>query len=140
MRTIGREDLIGPAFAQNPHRVARQAEIEDAISAWTSQLHVEEVLTLLHDAGVPVGRVVNVKEIVEGEQVQARGAVEDVWVGGDGDGWNVKMPKVFPVLDGCDAKTKWAGPDLGAHTEGVLGDLGLSVYQITRLRDQGVIG
>jgi len=109
MRTIGREDLIGPAFAQNPHRVARQAEIEDAISAWTSQLHVEEVLTLLHDAGVPVGRVVNVKEIVEGEQVQARGAVEDVWVGGEGGGWNVKMPRVFPVLDGCDAKTRWAG-------------------------------
>ncbi|OJA16653.1 hypothetical protein AZE42_13074, partial [Rhizopogon vesiculosus] len=38
-----------------------------------------------------------------------------------------------------DAKTRWAGPDLGAHTEDVLGDLGLSVDQITRLRDDGVI-
>ncbi|OAX40302.1 CoA-transferase family III [Rhizopogon vinicolor AM-OR11-026] len=140
MRAIGREDLIGPAFAHNHHRVARQVEIEEAISAWTGQRHVEEVLTVLDVAGVPVGRVVSVKEIVEGEQVKARGAVEDVWVGGEGDGWNVKMPKVFPVLDGCDAKTKWAGPDLGAHTEDILGDLGLSVDQITRLRDDGVIG
>ncbi|OJA12931.1 hypothetical protein AZE42_09296 [Rhizopogon vesiculosus] len=140
MRAIGREDLIGPAFAHNHHRVARQVEIEEAISAWTGQRHVEEVLTLLDVAGVPVGRVVSVKEIVEGEQVKARGAVEDVWVGGEGDGWNVKMPKVFPVLDGCDAKTRWAGPDLGAHTEEVLRDLGLSVDHITRLRDDGVIG
>jgi crotonobetainyl-CoA:carnitine CoA-transferase CaiB-like acyl-CoA transferase len=140
MRAIGREDLIGPAFAHNHHRVTRQAEIEDAISAWTGQRRVEEVLTVLEGAGVPVGRVVGVKEIVEGEQVQARGAVEDVWVGGEGEGWNVKMPRVFPLLDGCDAKTRWAGPDLGAHTEEVLGDLGLSVEQITQLRDENVIG
>ncbi|KAG2121248.1 CoA-transferase family III domain-containing protein [Suillus clintonianus] len=141
MRAIGREDLIGPSYAHNHHRVARQGEIEEAISAWTSQQHVEEVLTTLEGAGVPVGRVVGVKEIVEGEQVKARGAVEDVEVGRDGEGWNVKMPRVFPVLEGCDAKTRWAGPDLGAHTEEVLGELlGLSVESITRLREEGVIG
>jgi crotonobetainyl-CoA:carnitine CoA-transferase CaiB-like acyl-CoA transferase len=140
MRAIGREDLIGPAFAHNHHRVARQADIEEAISSWTAQRHVEEVVTVLEGAGVPVGRVVGVKEIMENEQVKARGAVEDVWVGGEGAGWNVKMQRVFPLLDGCDAKTRWAGPDLGAHTEEVLGDLGLSVEQIIRLRGEGIIG
>ncbi|KAG1788666.1 CoA-transferase family III domain-containing protein [Suillus plorans] len=140
MHAIGREDLIGASYAQNHHRVARQGEIEEAISAWTSQRQVEEVLTVLEGAGIPVGRVVGVKEIVEGEQVKARGAVEDVEVGGDGGGWKVKMPRVFPVLEGCDTKTRWAGPDLGAHTDEILGELGLNVEGIIRLREKGVIG
>lgn len=140
MHAIGREDLIGASYAQNHHRVARQGEIEEAISAWTSQRQVEEVLTILEGAGIPVGRVVGVKEIVEGAQVKARGAVEDVEVGRDGEGWKVKMPRVFPVLEGCDTKTRWAGPDLGAHTDEILGELGLNVESIIRLREEGVIG
>ncbi|KAG1829536.1 CoA-transferase family III domain-containing protein [Suillus subalutaceus] len=134
MRAIGREDLIGASYAHNHHRVARQGEIEEAISAWTSQRQVEE------GASIPVGRVVGVKEIVESEQVKARGAVEDVEVGREGEGWKVKMPRVFPLLEGCDTKTRWAGPDLGAHTEEILGELGLNIESIIRLREEGVIG
>ncbi|KAG2073235.1 CoA-transferase family III [Suillus decipiens] len=140
MHAIGREDLVGMSYARNHHRVARQGEIEEAISAWTSQRQVEEVLTILEGAGIPVGRVVGVKEIVEGEQVKARGAVEDVQVGREGEGWTVKMPRVFPVLKGCHAKTRWAGPDLGAHTEEILGELGLNVESIMRLKEEGIVG
>jgi len=92
------------------------------------------------NAGIPVGRVNSVREIVEGDQVKARGAVEEVWVGGR-EGWNVKMPKVFPVLEGCEAKTRWAGPDLGQHTtEILLGDLGLDKDELVKLRKDGIIG
>jgi crotonobetainyl-CoA:carnitine CoA-transferase CaiB-like acyl-CoA transferase len=101
---------------------------------------VEEAEKIIMDAGVPVGRVNSVKEIVEGEQVKARGVVEDVWVGGE-DGWNVQMPKVFPVLEGCEAKTRWAGPDLGQHTDEVLlHDLGMGGGELVKLREEGVIG
>lgn len=140
MQTIERPDLIGPLYLHNAHRVERQIEIEEAISAWTSKRTVGEVEEVLMKANVPVGRVNSVKEIVEGAQVKARGAVEDVWVGGS-EGWNVKMPKVFPVLEGCEAKTRWAGPDLGTHTEEVLvRDLCLDEAELTRLREIGVIG
>jgi len=126
-------------YLHNTHRVERQAEIEEAISAWTSKRTVEEVETIMLNAKVPVGRVNSVKEIVEGVQVKARGAVEDVWVGG-AEGWNVKMPKVFPVLEGCEIKTRWAGPDLGQHTDEVLvGYLGLDEGELPKLRERGVI-
>ncbi|KAF7342960.1 L-carnitine dehydratase bile acid-inducible protein f [Mycena venus] len=59
---------------------------------------------------------------------------------GDGDGWHVKMPGTFPQLEGCDPKPRWAGPDLGAHTDEVLmGELGLSAEEMSRLRREGVI-
>ena len=118
----------------------------------------EEVERALREAGVPVGRVLNVRDIVENEHTKARGLVEDVWVpkpkpehaeaegtradGTEGDGgWSVKMSKVVPVLEGCDAKTRWAGPELGQHNREVLiGELGLPEEEFARLQEQGVIG
>ncbi|EGO00522.1 hypothetical protein SERLA73DRAFT_178357 [Serpula lacrymans var. lacrymans S7.3] len=141
MNAIGRADLTGPLYQHNHHRVNQQAKIEAAITEFTSRHTVDEVLEVLRGVGVPAGRVVNVKDIVEGEQVLARGAVEDVQVGTEESGWKVKMPRVFPVLDGCNAQTRWAGPDLGQHTEEVLrGELGLSTLELTTLRNNGVIG
>ena len=151
MGALGRADLVGPEYAHNQHRVARQKEIEDAISAWTSTRTPQEVEDTLRAVGVPVGRVLNVKDIVESEHAQARGLVEDVWVpkpngeegegeGGEG-GWTVKMSKVVPVLEGCDAKTRWAGPELGQHNREVLiGKLGLDEAEYARLQGEGVIG
>ncbi|RPD57837.1 CoA-transferase family III [Lentinus tigrinus ALCF2SS1-6] len=157
MTALGRPDLIGPDFAQNHHRVARQNEIEDAIAAWTRTRMAEEVEETLRAVGVPVGRVLNVKDIVKNEHTKARGLVEEVWVphsapgadpeklekdaGTHGGGWNVKVSKVVPVLEGCDAKTRWAGPELGQHNREVLiGELGLAEDEFARLQEEGVIG
>lgn len=142
MDTIGRSDLTGPEYLHNHHRVKKQAEIEEAISAWTSQHSAEEVIELMNRAGVPVGRVVTVKEVVENEQVQARGAIQEVPVQTtNGDSWSVKMQGTFPLLDGVNSRPKWAGPDLGFHTDEVLkNDLGLSEDAVSKLRTDGIIG
>ena len=141
MRTIGREDLISPNYAHNQHHVIRQAEIEEAIPNWTKVQPTEEVLKVLDKAGVPVGRVIGVKEIMENKLIKVRGTVEDVWVGETDSGWNVRMPGVFPVLEGSGVRTRWAGPDLGEHTNDVLiKELGLDIKELTRLWDHGIIG
>ncbi|KAK0196060.1 CoA-transferase family III domain-containing protein [Armillaria mellea] len=142
MTAIGRTELTGPNYEQNQHRVQRQTEIEKAISDWTSRKTVEEVIDTMNAAGVPVGRVVNVKDIVENEHNQVRGAIEDVWVDGkDGEGWKVKMPGTFPQIEGYDFTPRWAGPDLGEHTDTVLEDiLGKRKEEVKKLRDDGIIG
>ncbi|KAL0569001.1 hypothetical protein V5O48_012970 [Marasmius crinis-equi] len=145
MNVVERPDLTGPAYQQNHHRVQRQTEIENAISEWTSKRSAQDVLDAMTKAGVPVGRVVSVKDIVEGQQVQARGAIQDVWVDGNGgdreEGWNLKMTGTFPVLEGVSSVPQWAGPELGHHTDEILrGDLGLTDVEVNNLRNQGVIG
>lgn len=141
MIAMDREDLTGPNYAQNQHRVTRQKEIEDAISAWTSIRTAEQVEEVLRGVGVPVGQVFSAKEIVENPHTEARGIVEDVWVGDEQSGWNVKMPRVAPVLEGCEAKTRWAGPDLGEHNrEVLLGELGLSEGELLQYQEEGVVG
>ncbi|OCH89437.1 CoA-transferase family III [Obba rivulosa] len=141
MAAIGRSDLTGPEYARNHHRVARQAEIEAAISAWTQERTAEEAEAVLQSVGVPTGRVVSVKEVVESPQIKARGVVEDVWVDKEDGGWNVKMAKVFPLLSDCESRTRWAGPELGQHNKEVLmGELGLSEEEMSRLQSEGVIG
>lgn len=143
MAAIGRSDLTGPEYAQNHHRVIKQAEIEDAISAWTRTRTAQEVEAVLRDVSVPCGRVFSVKEVVENPHTAARGLVEEVWVGDEArqNGWTVKMPRVTPVLEGVDTSTRWAGPDLGQHNVEVLcGELGLSEAELRQLQDQGIVG
>ena len=141
MHAIGRQDLVGSNYQHNHHRVERQAEIEEAISAWTKTRTPEQVEEVLREVGVPCGRVFSVKEVVENPHSQARGLVEDVWVGSEEEGWNVKMSKVTPVLEGCDAKTRWAGPELGQHNYEVLvKELGLKEDELRALQAKGIIG
>ena len=146
MNTIGREDLTGPRYERNAQRVQRQREIEDAISSWTSQRTIDEVLKEMTKAGVPVGRVATMKEVAESEQLAARGAIQEVEVktknkDGEEKEWSVKMLGTFPVIDGVDAKPRWAGPQLGAHTEEILREeLGLRTPELNRLRREGIIG
>ncbi|KAF8161538.1 CoA-transferase family III domain-containing protein [Crassisporium funariophilum] len=145
MTAIERPDLIGPEYQQNQHRVMKQEEIETAISAWTSQRTPDEVVDAMNKAGVPVGKVLSVEEVVDNEQNQARSAIIDVRVGdSESSGhhaWSVKMQGTFPVLDGVDSTPKWAGPNLGYHTDQVLTeDLHLDHEKIKQLRKDGIIG
>ena len=137
MNTIDRPDLTGPRYQHNQHRVQRQEEIELAISNWTSQRTVEQVIQGMDRAQVPVGRVVNVKDIVENEQMKTRGVIRDVAV----KDWMIKMTGTFPVLEGVESQPRWAGPDLGEHTTEVLfKDLNLTMAEIDKLREEGIVG
>ncbi|EJD08168.1 CoA-transferase family III [Fomitiporia mediterranea MF3/22] len=149
MNAIGRPDLIGPDYAGNHKRVPRQAELDGAISEWTRQRTSEEIVKIMNDANVPVGRVLNVKEIMENEHIRERGMIERIHVPFrntkgeatvDDAGWELDVNRVTPRLE-CDMPTRWAGPDLGQHNEEVLGGiLGLSQSDMSGLRVRGVIG
>lgn len=147
MKAIGRSDLVGPAYAHNQERVLRQAEIEDAISAWTKLRTAEEVCKVMDEARVPVGRIMNVKDILSNEHVRARGMIESIHVpsrngmsdGERAEGWDLEVSRVVPRLE-QESPTRWAGPDLGQHTREVLAEvLDYSSEKLDELRANGII-
>ena len=55
-------------------------------------------------------------------------------------GEEVTLPAMLPVMTGTPGSTKWAGPDLGHHTEEVLKEqLNLDDASLSKLRQQKVI-
>ena len=61
MELIGRNDLAqAPDLADNAGRVARVAELDEVIGAWTISKTVDEVLAALDKASVPAGRIYTV--------------------------------------------------------------------------------
>ncbi|KAI8137928.1 CAIB/BAIF family [Fennellomyces sp. T-0311] len=142
MTAIGREDLVGPDYETNTHRVKAQKLIDGAIGEWTSTKTPDEVAELLEKVSVPTGKIYSAKDIVEDEHINARGMIETVTVGTpeEGRGWELKIPGMSPVLHTTPGSTKWAGPDLGQHTAEVLEEsLGLTKDEIESLKSQGVI-
>ena len=137
MRAAGRPDMAEDSrLANNAGRVEHEAEIDAAISAWTTTLDSSAVLATLEDASVPCGPIYSVADMIEDPQFEARELFESI----EYDGRTLKIPAITPKLSETPGRTEWAGPDVGAHTDEVLSDrLGLSQREITALRDEGIV-
>ncbi|MFS2135100.1 CaiB/BaiF CoA transferase family protein [Duganella sp. Dugasp56] len=137
MQAIGRADLADdPEFAHNDGRVARVALLDAAIAGWTSSLAIAEALAQLEQAGVPAGRIYSAADIVADPHYLARDMVLQAELPG---GVQVKMPGIVPKLSETPGQVNWQGPSLGQHTASVLTELGMSVQQIARLQQEGVV-
>jgi crotonobetainyl-CoA:carnitine CoA-transferase CaiB-like acyl-CoA transferase len=137
MQAIGRADLADdPEFAHNDGRVARVALLDAAIAGWTSSLAIAEALAQLEQAGVPAGRIYSAADIVADPHYLARDMVLQAELPG---GVQVKMPGIVPKLSETPGQVNWQGPSLGQHTASVLTELGMSMQQIARLQQQGVV-
>ncbi len=80
MRAIGRDDLANdPALARNEGRAKRVEEIDGAIEAWCRQRPIDEALTALTAADVPVSRIYSVADMAQRPAVPG---ARDVRAGG----------------------------------------------------------
>ena len=137
MQAIGRDDLGNdPALAGNAGRVARVAELDAAIEAWTSARSVADVLALLGEARVPAGKVYTAKDIDEDPHYRAR---EMILAQTTRDGHVVDVPGVVPKLLGTPGTVRSSAPRLGDDTDAVLGELGFSTQDIAALRGRKVV-
>jgi crotonobetainyl-CoA:carnitine CoA-transferase CaiB-like acyl-CoA transferase len=118
MQAIGREDLgTDPALAHNEGRVARVAEIDAAIGAWTAQRGMAEVLAALEAAHVPAGPIFTVADIATDPQYQARQMIVQTH---DVDGQPIKVPGIVPKLSATPGRISTPAPRLGQHNAEVL--------------------
>ena len=137
MLVVGRPDLADdPALASNDGRVRSNALLDAAITAWTSQRTMDEILARLDAADVPAGRIYSVADIVEDPHYAAREMILSTELPGD---VTVKMPGIAPKLSDTPGAVRWPGPTLGQHTDEVLKGLGLQAGDIAQLRRSGAV-
>jgi formyl-CoA transferase len=137
MQAIGREDLGNDAgLADNAGRVARVAELDAAIEAWTSTRDVAAVLALLGDARVPCGKVYTAQDIAEDPHYRARDMLlAQTTRAGD----TLEVPGIVPKLLSTPGSVRTSAPGLGDDTDAVLQELGLRDGDIAALRERGVV-
>ncbi|MGY1703465.1 CaiB/BaiF CoA transferase family protein [Geodermatophilus sp. SYSU D00697] len=137
---MDRPELVtDPRFRSHTARGRHQDEIDDIVADWARQHDAATLTRVLEDAGVVVGPVNTVAEVVEDPQFRAREMLVphfDEAIGAD-----VLGPGVVPKLTGTPGSVRWAGaPHPGAHNAEVYGGLlGLSAPQLHELEAAGVI-
>ena len=121
MAAIGRDDLgADPGLADNARRAARVDELDAAITAWTVQRPVAEVVAVLQAASVPAGRIYTVADIASDPHFIARGMIDQATTP---DGLAVAVPGIVPKLSATPGSVRSPAPTLGQHTAAVLGAL-----------------
>jgi crotonobetainyl-CoA:carnitine CoA-transferase CaiB-like acyl-CoA transferase len=132
--TIGRPDLADLPLAE---RRARHDELDAAIGAWAAPLDGRVAVDELQAAGVPAGRVLDMRTLKDDPHLYAR----NFWI-------RVPNPKMHPyrkhgvvwrLLEANPTITRHA-PYLGADNRTVLAEIGgLSDAEIDRLEADGII-
>ena len=121
MQAIARADLaFDPQLAGNSGRVARVAEIDAAIGAWTAPRTVAEVLAALDAAQVPGGRIYTVADIAADPHYRERGMLEEITLD---DGSRLAVPGIVPKLSRTPGRHRRNAPALGQDTDEVLAEL-----------------
>jgi len=123
METIGRPELkTDPRFVDNTARVANRNALDEIIGAFIAQRSQAENLALFEAAGVTVGPVCSVADLMDDPYVNGREAIVEVE---DSDLGSMPMHNVIPRFSAMPAPFRRQAPKIGEHTEDLRRELGL---------------
>ncbi len=138
-RHLGREDLLGdPDFAtredRKRNRLRLRAELETVLVTRPGRNWVQE----LNAIGVPAGPVMDVAAVLQHPVIAERGLLA-TFPDAPGVGRDISVVRTGIKMDGAAPSVTTPPPELGADTEAVLGELGLTADEIAALRESGAI-
>lgn len=137
LRALDRLDLLADErFATNRQRMIHREALRDCLDAVIGQRSVAEWIDHLNRAGVPCGRVHDLRETFDDPQVRAQQMRLELDQGAHG-----RIPTTgFPVkMSEAPAAVYRHVPGLGEHTREILTQLGVGEAEIQVLHDEGVI-
>jgi len=115
MNAIGRDDLgQDPGLAGNAGRAARVDELDAAITAWTVQRKVDEVVQVLQAARVPVGRIYTARDIAQDPHYRARQMLQTITTA---SGLTLEVPGICPKRSDTPGAIRSLAPELGASDD-----------------------
>ncbi|MEK8073070.1 CaiB/BaiF CoA transferase family protein [Rhodococcoides navarretei] len=135
---MGRADLVSdPRYVDHASRGVNMEELDAIIGSWTAELGTDEVLDILHAAGVPAGRIYTARDMFDDPHFAAREAIVRL---AHPDFGEIPMAGVVPKLSDSPGAVRHAGPELGEHNSDIYGSLlGLTEAERAALVDRGII-
>jgi crotonobetainyl-CoA:carnitine CoA-transferase CaiB-like acyl-CoA transferase len=136
---IGRPDwAMDAGLATADGRREHHDQIDEHLAAWCRQRGADEIVELLWDAGVPVGKVMQPHRQAELPQLQFREFFEELEHPVNGRARYSTLP--MKLSQGPDRLHTRHAPLLGQHNQELLAQLGLTEPEIAALEVEGVIG
>ena len=135
---IGHPELLeDPRFESNTARVENRAQCVEVLSEIFRTKTVAEWVQIITDAGVPVGPINTVSDVINDPQVNARNMVVDMPHPNVPD---LRVPFSPLKLAETPPSIRRTPPTLGQHNEEILTELGYTKDGIAKAREKGVIG
>ncbi|MDQ6673231.1 MAG: CoA transferase [Chloroflexota bacterium] len=136
-RTLNVPELIDdPRFATSTLRVHNHRELSRLLQAEFLKRPSVEWIEMFQAAGIPVGPIKNVAEILEDPHVKAREMVVEVDHPVIGRMKTLGVPIKLSETPGAVTR---AAPTLGQHSDEILCEIGYSSAQIADFRAAGVV-
>ena len=137
LRAIGRPDVIDdPRFKTNADRVKNVAALDEIVGGWIGARTLDENLAFFEDAGVTVGPVCDIADLVDHPYVGERGILVEL---PDEEMGSVPMHTVVPRLSDTPGAIRRPAPTLGEHTAEILAELNIDADEVARLGKEGVV-
>ena len=137
MTIIERTDLAeDPALADNQGRAGQADRLDDAISQWTAQRDLDDVLDAMNQAGVPCGKSYDAADIASDPHYRARDMILKTELP---DGSAVEVPGIVPKLSRTPGEVRSLAPRLGEHTQEILDKLGIDLATQQDWQSRGII-
>ncbi len=136
-KAIGRPEMCDdPKFVNNPARVRNLEELMEILGGELEKRTSDEWLGVFGKLDIPSGKINNIADIFEDEQIRAREMIVEV----PHRCGNVKMPGVPIKFSDTPASIAGPAPLLGEHNREVYaGMLGLSDLEMEELKRKGII-
>ena len=136
-KSIGREDVAtDPRYQTNADRVAHTEILDGIVADWIGARTLDDVLAFFDDAGVTVGPVCDIADLMEHPYIADRGVIVEV---PDDEMGAVPMHTIVPRLSGTPGAIRRPAPTLGQHTDEILDAIGVDEAARARLAKNGVI-
>lgn len=138
LEVMGRRDLLDdPRFLTRTSRVANFAAVDELIESWTTTLPKNEIAQRMLHAKVPCAPVRALSEVMNDENMHARGSLQ--WVDHPELG-RVVLQSSPLVFEGSERRPIEPSLPLGSCNDAVFGKwLGHTPQEIADLRAEGVI-